>query len=131
MAKQPQRRKLLNGRTSRSSTGRGAAPVELAADRFKQHARWQEAVAALGQIALTSTNLSELLTETVRRIADTLQIDFVEILELSEDGQSLVMRAGHGWTKKLAAQAKVNSGLKSQAGFTLLAAIFILWHAVR
>jgi len=61
------------------------------------------------------------MREFVRRIAETLRVEFIEILELSADGQSLVLRAGQGWDQGSIGHVTVNVGAKSQAGFTLLA----------
>ena len=95
--------------------------VESADQRLEQYARWQETVAALGQVALVSTDLRELMAKTAAALADTLQIEFVEILEVSADGRSLVLRAGHGWENELIGRVKGQTGGQSQGGFTLLA----------
>jgi hypothetical protein len=64
-------------------------------------ARQQAAVAWFGQRALASTGLEELMGDAVDLIARTLGVEFVKLLEVAADKQSLILRAGTGWRPEL------------------------------
>ena len=57
----------------------------------------QQAVARLGQLALTDVPRQELLDEACRVIAAELPADLAGVLELLPGGAELVMRAAVGW----------------------------------
>ncbi len=84
------------------------------------HTHQQETVAALGSMALTNSGLAELFEMTVHKVAETLQVPMCKVLELSEDGERLLLRAGVGWQDGIVGNASVLVGEKSQAGFTML-----------
>ncbi|MGN6506602.1 MAG: PAS domain S-box protein [Tepidisphaeraceae bacterium] len=92
-----------------------------AEERLRRFGHWQEVVAALGQIALTTNDLDQLMNEVVTRVAETMRADYVELLEFEPLRQSLVLRAGKGWPRGFVGHATVGAGEKSQAGFTALA----------
>jgi signal transduction histidine kinase/HAMP domain-containing protein/ActR/RegA family two-component response regulator len=79
----------------------------------------QTAVAALGQFALTSDDLTELWNQTVALIAQMLEVEFCRVLELMPDGKSMLMRAGVGWKKGVIGIAVINADAGSQASYTL------------
>ncbi|HEY1276297.1 MAG TPA: SpoIIE family protein phosphatase [Thermoleophilaceae bacterium] len=64
-------------------------------DSLGTRARRQAALAELGQRALSGAPLDELLEETVAA-ARELGAEYVSLLELTGDGQGLLVRAGHG-----------------------------------
>src|SRR5262245_13241756 len=72
---------------------------DLTEQRSLNRALQQTAVAALGQFALTSDDLSALWNQTVTLIAQMLEVEFCRVLELMPDGKSMLMRAGVGWKK--------------------------------
>ena len=80
-------------------------------------ARQQAAVAALGQEALLGGDINSLLESAVRTVASTLHVELTKLLELTPDGQELVMRAGVGWKQGI--EHRVVAGAQSQAGYTL------------
>lgn len=82
------------------------------------HEEQEEAVASLARTALLSDNLQTLLDETVLRVADTLDVELCQILELLPNGK-LSLKAGLGWSSGLVGRASLPSGLDSQAGYTL------------
>jgi len=59
--------------------------------------RQQAAIAALGQRALAVRDLRVLLPEAVRLVADTLEVEYVKILERLPSGDASLLRAGVGW----------------------------------
>src|SRR5687767_1497018 len=81
----------------------------------------QQALAALGQAALTSDDVDTLLTEAVRRVADTLGLECVAAYELQSDGRILALRAGVGWREGYVGHATVGMNTESPAGFAILA----------
>ena len=81
----------------------------------------QAMVVALGSLALLSGDLLKLMEEATQKLADTLNIDLVELLELEADGRSLLLRAGVGWNERLVGSAKVSADPDSPAGLALLA----------
>jgi signal transduction histidine kinase len=81
----------------------------------------QAAVARLGLRALAGVAPEPLLQEVVEAVRDTLDVDFCELMELAQDGGSLLLRAGVGWGCDVVGQARVSAGRGSQAGYTLLA----------
>src|SRR2546422_3031954 len=76
-------------------------PVSIAGETL-EHAlrireRQQAAIAALGQRALAVRDLRVLLPEAVRLVADTLEVEYVKILERLPSGDASLLRAGVGW----------------------------------
>lgn len=88
--------------------------------KLQSRLRQQAAVARLGQMALTQTDLALLFDETVAVVAQVLEVEFCKILEQRPDEDSLLLRAGVGWQEGLVGQAMVGTDLDSQAGYTLL-----------
>ncbi|MCC6443242.1 MAG: PAS domain S-box protein [Armatimonadetes bacterium] len=93
---------------------------KAAEEAAAQIARQQAAVARLGQRALAGKDLESLLDETVRQVADILEVEYCKVLELLPDGESLLLKAGVGWEKGLVGSATVGADSDSQAGYTLL-----------
>lgn len=59
--------------------------------------RQQTILAKFGELALRSKDLDEILTEACRLVGDALGTDLAKIVELQEDGRTLLVRAGVGW----------------------------------
>jgi len=83
-------------------------------------ARQQAAVAYLGQQALAETDLSALMDKAAVLIAQTLDVDYCQLLELLPSGHAFLLRAGVGWQPGLVGSATVAASARSQAGYTLL-----------
>jgi PAS domain S-box-containing protein len=106
--------------------GVGAVIMEIterkqAEDMAAARARQQADVAELGQLALAGEEVSPLMREAAVRIADTLEVEFVEVLELLPDGD-LLLCDGVGWRPGEVGTTTVSGGHGSQGGFTLEAA---------
>jgi signal transduction histidine kinase/ActR/RegA family two-component response regulator len=86
---------------------------------LKARARQQAAVAELGQRALVGTDLSILMEEAASLLAQTLEIEYAEILELLPGGDTLLLRAGIGWQEGTVGYATVGVNSDSKAGYTL------------
>jgi PAS domain S-box-containing protein len=64
-------------------------------------ARAQTALASVAEAAVSSPDDDNLLQRVVRIVAETLDVDFSSLLELSEDRTTLKLRAGVGWEPEL------------------------------
>ncbi|MGA9379258.1 MAG: ATP-binding protein, partial [Phormidium sp.] len=85
-------------------------------------AQQQAAIAHLGQRALSGIDLDKLMKEATTLIAHILDVEYCEVLELLPDRQKILLRSAFGFGEDLIKQITVNTGLESQAGYTLLAA---------
>jgi len=79
----------------------------------------QTVVAALGQFALINSDFKAMLEQAVMLAAQTLEVEFCEVLELSPDGARLLLRAGVGWKRGLVGNAFIIATRDFQPGFTL------------
>jgi len=59
--------------------------------------RQQTSLARFGELALRSDDLDEILTEACRLVGEALGTDLAKVVELQEDGKTLLVRAGVGW----------------------------------
>jgi two-component system, cell cycle sensor histidine kinase and response regulator CckA len=83
----------------------------------------QQAVAQLGQLALTSVADDTLFDEAVRLAAVHLSADFAAIIQRSDDG-GFDFRAAVGWSHT----ARIPDGESSHGGYTLLAREPVIMH---
>ena len=81
--------------------------------------RQQELLSELGVIALQGGTMDELLTQTVRLVAEGLQSEFCKVLELVPANNFFTVRAGVGWGPDVVGVAQVGADLASPAGFAL------------
>jgi len=86
---------------------------------LRARAKQQEAVARLGEKALTEVDLQKLFDEIATTVADILGVEFVKILELVPGDAELLLRAGVGWKPGLIGTAHESTGRHSQAGYAL------------
>jgi PAS domain S-box-containing protein len=103
-------------------TERKRAEAEIA-ERTRElevHARQQAAVAAFGRKALQSFDLENLMSGAVELVAEILDVEYCKVLELLQEGDTLLLRAGVGWNAGLVGTANISAGFDSQAGYTLL-----------
>lgn len=88
--------------------------------RLEAARRPQEALAELGQRALSGLPVPELMDEALAIVASTLDVEHAEVLELLPDGESLLLRAGLGWKAGYVGHGTLSVSNDSQEGFTLL-----------
>ena len=86
---------------------------------LRSRARQQEAVARIGERALTETDLQKFFDEAVATIAEILDIEMAKILELVPGDAELLLRSGVGWKLGVVGVAHVTTSRESQAGYTL------------
>jgi PAS domain S-box-containing protein len=91
-----------------------------AEDEIGRRLRQQEAVAQLGSVALKSRELDQLLSQAVDTVSQVLDNELCAVLELSPTGDSLMLRAGVGWSDGLIGRAVVGAGRRSPAGYILM-----------
>ncbi|NUB92565.1 PAS domain S-box protein [Haloterrigena sp. SYSU A121-1] len=84
--------------------------------------RRQEVVADLGQQALETDDLDELLHDAVTAVAETLDAECASVFELLPGGGELRLRRGVGWSDDLVGTATIPADSSSYAGETLRAA---------
>ncbi|ARS88830.1 GAF domain-containing protein [Natrarchaeobaculum aegyptiacum] len=82
--------------------------------------RQQEVVAELGQQALETDNLDQLMHDATVAIAEILDSDYAKVLELLPDRDEMILRQGFGWRDGLVGDTTVPTEVDSQAGYTLL-----------
>jgi diguanylate cyclase (GGDEF)-like protein/PAS domain S-box-containing protein len=70
---------------------------KLAEERLERQSAAQAAVAQLGEHALTGMQIGELLEAACRISTEVLGIDACTASQLGDDGQTLDVRAEHGW----------------------------------
>ncbi len=91
-----------------------------ARERAQLRASRQAVVAWLGRRALAHMDLDELVDEAVKMVAVELDAPLVSVLELTAEGDELLLRAGAGSHRGLVGIATFpNDGGTQQAGYTL------------
>jgi two-component sensor histidine kinase len=79
----------------------------------------QQTLARFGELALKSDDLFEILNEACRLVGDALGTGLAKILELQEDGRTLLVRAGFGWGDDVVGKARIAVGPTSSAGHAM------------
>ncbi|MDX6476782.1 MAG: hypothetical protein QOH95_2293, partial [Gaiellaceae bacterium] len=80
----------------------------------------QQAVARLGQLALTDATRQELLDAACREVVAELHTDLAGVLELLPDRSAFVLRAAVGWRpQEQVGVQHIPAGPRSQGGYTL------------
>jgi two-component system, cell cycle sensor histidine kinase and response regulator CckA len=100
--------------TLRALRGGGTSREELRV-RLAQ----QQAVARIGQLALTKVPLQHVLDEACRVVAAELQADFAGVMELLPDQSAFIIQAGIGWSKEQVGVQRIPADPHSQGGYTL------------
>src|SRR5205823_12559626 len=81
----------------------------------------QTVVSALGQFALVSKDFSTVLNQVVMLVAQTLEVEYCDILELQPGGAFVLLRAGVGWQEGAVGKITAPAGPGSQVAYTLAA----------
>ena len=119
----------LEGRVSERTIQLKVANEALQAEIFERkriqeemqvRVRQQGAVAAIGECALSDPAPGALYDAVCETVAGTLDVEFCKILELQDGGEAFLLRAGLGWKEGLVGHATVETGTRSQGGYTLL-----------
>ncbi|MEJ2537185.1 MAG: PAS domain S-box protein, partial [Calditrichia bacterium] len=91
----------------------------LVEKELSARANRQRIITDLGLSALSGKEVSVILNEAPEKLTNTLEVKYAKILELLPDGKSLLLRTGKGWKKGYVGKARVETSVKSQAGYTL------------
>ncbi len=81
--------------------------------------RQQTILAKFGELALKSHDLGEILTEACRLVGDALDTDLAKIVELQDDGHTLLVRAGVGWKPGVVGKVTIQAGDDTSEGLAL------------
>ena len=75
--------------------------------------------AKFGELALRSNDLTEILTEACRLVGEGLGTDLAKVMELQEDGATLLVRAGIGWKPGVVGQVTLKAVDGTSEGYAL------------
>jgi PAS domain S-box-containing protein len=76
---------------------------------MEAYASRQALVAELSQLALAGLDLTTLMQQAVNAIAEILEVDFCNVLELLPEENNFLLRVGVGWEPKSVAKLKIDS----------------------
>lgn len=79
---------------------------------------YQNAIAILAELAINCLNLQELMQKTTEIIANTLKIEFSQILELLPNKSAFLLKYGVGWSKEIIGFARINNH-NNEANYTI------------
>ncbi|TMT87918.1 PAS domain S-box protein [Haloterrigena sp. H1] len=110
----------LDGEPVLTGIGRDVSERMARERELEQRAHQQQVVADLGQLALETDDLDELMHDASRQIATVLDTDYAKVLDLDDVGEDLLLRQGVGWDDGLVGTATVAAvEANSQAAYTL------------
>lgn len=81
--------------------------------------RQQTTLARFGELALKSDDLDGILTEACRLVGEALGTDLAKIVELQEDGHTLLVRAGVGWKPGVVGKVTIEAEEDTSEGMAL------------
>jgi len=81
--------------------------------------RQQTVLAKFGELALRSGDLDEILTEACRLVGEALGTDLAKVMELQDDGESLLVRAGVGWKPGVVGEITLKATGNTSEGYAL------------
>ncbi len=88
-------------------------------EEIRARVRQQSAVVELGRQALAGMEVRDLMQSAAELVARTLHNELCKILELQEDGKTLLLTAGVGWKPGVVGNTVLSAGRESHAGYTL------------
>ncbi len=92
---------------------------ELTAVDEKLMLQQQSVLAKFGELALRSNDPDEVLTEACRLVGEGLGTDLAKVMELQEDGRTLLVRAGVGWNPGVVGEVTLQAVEGSSEGYAL------------
>ena len=103
------------------SVGSDITAVKRIEEQLRLRIRQQVAVAELGRRALVERDLAVIMKEAADLTAGGLDVGLVEVLELIPEKNTLLLRAGTGWSEGLAGVLAVEADPETLAGQSLAA----------
>ena len=96
----------------------------LVATIMEQHQRLkllrqQTTLARFGEFALKTDDLDQILTEACRLVGQALGTDLAKVMELQDDGQNLLLRAGVGWKPGVVGEVTIRVTDNTSEGYAL------------
>ncbi|HEY8612334.1 MAG TPA: GAF domain-containing protein [Roseomonas sp.] len=88
-------------------------------DREDELLRQQSVLARFGELALRSDDLQDILQEACRLVGEALGTDLAKVMELQEDGTTLLVKAGVYWPAGVVGEAKLKAEKGSSEGHAL------------
>ena len=106
------------------SVSLGILLLGLVATIMEQHQRLkllrqQTTLAKFGEFALRSDDLDQILTEACHLVGHALGTDLAKVMELQDDGQNLLLRAGVGWKPGVVGEVTVRVMDNTSEGYAL------------
>jgi signal transduction histidine kinase/HAMP domain-containing protein len=92
---------------------------ERAEQNLLNHSFRQTVVAALGQFAMVSNDVTALLDQAVMLVAQTLEVEYCQVLEVQPGGRFLLLRAGVGWKSGCVGKVALPADPHTESGFAL------------
>ncbi len=81
--------------------------------------RHETALAKFGELALRSDDLDEILTEACHLVGHALGTELAKVMELKEDGETLLVRAGVGWKPGVVGEVALKAADDTSEGVAL------------
>lgn len=88
-------------------------------DHEQRLLRQQEVLARFGEYALHSDDLTEILQMACSLVGEALGTDLAKVMELQEDGVTLLVKAGVGWPPGVVGQVRLRAEACSSEGHAL------------
>lgn len=92
---------------------------KLSLQRLEISSQQQAVIAKLGMEALRGDDVDNLMDQTVREVAYTLNADYCAALKYDPAQNNLLMVSGVGWDSGSVGKALISDEVNSQSGFTL------------
>lgn len=91
------------------------------AQKALQVAQYQTAIATIGNTALISNDLDNLMGVTVKIVSETLKVEYCDLWQLQVNQASFLLKAGVGWQEEWLGLAQIGSSPRWMPGYTLKA----------
>ena len=93
--------------------------TKQAGKELQARLRQQATVAQLSQQLLLGTEVQELINQAVSLVAQTLRVEYCQVLELLPNRNNLRLRAGVGFGQEFMGQATLEASTNTHEGYTL------------
>ncbi len=91
----------------------------------------QKALAEFGDFARRSEDLDRVLQEACRIVGKALDTDLSKVLEIDQDKQELLVKAGVGWRPGIVGQTRVPMSGRSSEAYAIEAAVPVITEDIR
>lgn len=89
------------------------------AERTAELLAQREAIVSFGRLALQSEDLQQILNEACRLTAQALGTELAKVMELQDDGRSLLVVAGVGWDEGVVGVERIPALAQSSEGYAI------------